>query len=72
MTKVSRAKIDQIEKCRKFLVAKRGKMLGEATRHPVWGIGIPIRSPGVLNKHMWTGKNLLGKIYDDILKSIPV
>ena len=57
MTKVIRLKVDQIEKCRDLLLAKRGKMLGASS---------------ALNKDMWTGKNRLGKIYDDILLEIPV
>ena len=71
MKKVIAAKVNQVAKCKELLIAKRGKSFAEATRHRIWGTGFPIYSNETLNKDKWSGKNLLGSIYDDILKSIP-
>jgi len=71
MKKVIAAKVNQVAKCKELLIAKRGKSFAEATRHRIWGTGVPIYSNETLNKDKWSGKNLLGSIYDDILKSIP-
>ena len=56
------AKFSQNEKFAKKLLATDDKLLGEASaRDKIWGIGLEMEHPDVLNPYRWTGENLLGK-----------
>jgi ribA/ribD-fused uncharacterized protein len=38
------------------------KTIGEASTDPFWGVGKSLNDVGVLDKDLWTGNNLLGKV----------
>ena len=51
------------------------RIIAEATRNMIWGIGHPFRSSDVLNPPKFAGKNLLGamlmKMRDELTPSSP-
>ena len=70
MEKVLRAKF-QPNHMKAILRSTGTKMIVEATRNPIWGIGQPFTSPNVLQPGTSNGQNLLGsilmKIRDDLV-----
>ena len=44
----------------KLALQKTEKLIGEATRHPVWGTGNTMGHRDAFNTSSWTGKNTLG------------
>ena len=64
--KVNLAKYSQNEQLKDALVKTGTKRLGEATAHPFFGIGHIINSKDAHNIQKWSGKNIFGKILEDI------
>ena len=64
------AKYAQNESAREALVKTGKKKLGEATLHPVFGIGLKLTSKNVNNTTAWTGKNLMGEILEEIREKL--
>ena len=60
------AKFQQNPHLADFLKSTGKKRLGEATRHPFWGVGLSLKSPNLLNTNFWTGANQLGKILTEL------
>lgn len=57
-----RAKFGQDEHLNKLLLATYPRKLGEASRDPLWGIGLPLHDDKVLDINEWsTEGNLLGR-----------
>lgn len=57
-----RAKFSQDEFLHKLLLSTYPRKLGEASRDPIWGTGIPLRDEKVLDVNEWNPEgNLLGK-----------
>lgn len=45
---------------------KTESIIGEGTRHPIWGIGHSINHKGAFNTANWTGRNIMGKLLTKI------
>ena len=56
------AKFTQNSDLLDILVATGDRKIGEASTDPFWGVGKSLNDVGVLNKDVWTGNNLLGKV----------
>lgn len=57
-----RAKFGQNRELRNYLCGTKHLVLGEASVNPVWGIGMDIADPEVLNESKWLPSgNLLGR-----------
>ena len=52
------------------LLATRKQDITEATRHPIWGIGLPITSDKLFNKHNWAGNNLMGLVLQEVREEL--
>ena len=59
---VIEAKAQQVAEFRELLTKHTGKTFVEATVNPVWGIGLPIHIPDIMDPKKWKSKNQLGKI----------
>lgn len=69
MYKVVKAKFEQDEKCRKFLLNPKfeGKKFVEGSPFDkIWGVGIDYRDDRVDDETKWNGQNLLGKTLDRV------
>ena len=42
------------------------RTLGEASRDPFWGVGLPLGHPDVLNRAAWSGQNTMGAILMEV------
>jgi hypothetical protein len=42
----------------------------EATRHPLWGVGLPFTSQQIRNQNSWTGKNLMGHVLHELREGL--
>jgi ribA/ribD-fused uncharacterized protein len=60
--KAIRAKFEQNEVLREYLLASGTKTLGEASKDNDWGIGATLHNPHILDRNSWTGQNWLGKL----------
>ena len=49
---------------RQALLSTRG-LIVEATRHPLFGIGLPFNSHCIEDRNAWQGENLMGQILTD-------
>ena len=58
----TRQKFATYEKARKILLHTGNKIIGEATKSKVWGIGLHISDSRALNREEWSGSNLMGGI----------
>ena len=56
------AKFSQNGRLMDILLATNQKQLVEASIDSFWGAGITLNNPNVLDNHLWTGNNLLGKV----------
>lgn len=56
------AKFSQNKDLPDFLIETGRRIIGEASKDPLWGIGQNLAHPGVLDKDTWTGDNLLGQV----------
>ena len=62
-----RAKYTQNVNCKNFLKSTGSKRIGEATRDKLYGIGMTLRNPNVLDVGRWeTQGNLMGKCLEEI------
>lgn len=62
-----RAKFSQNESLRDYLCSTSPLVLGEASKNPVWGIGMDLNDEEVLNQSKWKkGGNLLGRCLMEI------
>jgi hypothetical protein len=55
---------------RKKLLATSKLDIFEATRHPLWGIGLPITFEQIFNKQRWTGGNLMGLVLQEVRQEL--
>ena len=56
------AKFNQSEFCKQFLLATGSKQIGEAAKDKIYGIGMNLRHPNVLDHTKWDPKgNIMGK-----------
>ena len=63
-------KIQQVYPFKQALQKYAKKRFVESTRNKVWGSGIPLADPDAPIKSKWTGKNLLGSIYNDLVTKL--
>ena len=66
LNRVNREKFQQNKSAREVLLATGTRMLGEATKHPLFGIGLNISDPGAKDPDQWSGQNLMGHTLQDI------
>jgi ribA/ribD-fused uncharacterized protein len=52
------------------LLSTGHKIIAEATRHPIWGVGMPFTAGDVLSRDCWTGSNLLGIVLKEIREEL--
>ena len=64
------AKMEQHQHAADALRATKDNVIGEASKHPFWGTGIPLHHRNCTNVNLWTGKNHLGKIMAQVRDSI--
>lgn len=57
-------KIQCVPEFAKTLRECKDKLFAEATRHPIWGIGIQFSDNRKSNKNNWNGQNLMGQLLD--------
>ena len=64
-------KLSQVPRFKQELLRFRNKKFAEATRNLIWGTGIPLadKETDATDKSEWKGKNILGEIYNEIVKS---
>lgn len=72
LLKANRAKYEQIHIAREALLSTGTDEIGEATRDPVFGIGLTINDPAAFDRSKWTGKNLFGNVLKQIRAELPV
>ena len=48
------------------------RTLGEASRDPFWGVGLPLGHPDVLNRAAWSGQNTMGAILMEVRSGLLV
>ena len=73
MYKVVKAKFEQDEKCRKFLLDPKfddKKFVEGSPFDKIWGVGIDYRDRRVDDETQWNGLNLLGKTLDRVRKEL--
>lgn len=56
------AKFSQNDELKLILLGTKGKELAEASTDVTWGVGLYLKDRNILNKSIWTGQNLLGKV----------
>ena len=56
------AKFSQNHDLLEVLIETGDKIIGEASKDPLWGVGLSLDNPGILDKSTWTGDNLLGVV----------
>ena len=66
ITTGNRAKFEQNEKLRDFLLQTDGKVIGEASIDPFLGIGLPLSDINVCSPENWPGENIFGKVLTDV------
>ena len=64
MEKGIRAKFSQ-QKMKEYLMSTVGP-IGEATRHPQWGIGQAFYTAEATDRHKWQGSNMMGEILTNL------
>lgn len=64
----NKAKFEQNFPAREALLETGDNMIGEASPHPRWGIGLGINNSKVMDTTSWGGENLMGKILVKIRK----
>ncbi len=57
-----RAKFGQNPSLAASLIKTGTRDLGEASTNPFWGVGMTLNNNDILQKNLWTGKNILGKV----------
>ena len=55
------SKFSQNEELKLVLLDTQEKELAEASSDTTWGVGLNLNNANILNKSVWTGKNVLGK-----------
>lgn len=64
------AKFSQSTELRSYLLSSEDRMLGEASRNQVWGIGMSLADKSRLNPKLWKGQNLQGETLMEVRKAI--
>ena len=64
------AKFSQVQTARQALLSTGRKVLGEATKDPIYGIGLNINDPAAEDPSKWTGDNLFGRVLTEIRSEI--
>ena len=68
--KANTAKYTQNLEARRVLIATGKNKLGEATENQRWGIGMRLENANVMNIEYWTGRNLFGKILEQVRENV--
>ena len=68
MKTVLEAKLAQVDSFRNILESYPDKTLVEASRDPVWGIGIPFSAQNIVDDSTWNGSNLMGHVLSELIK----
>ena len=63
-----KAKFTQNDSARAFLLNTGNTQLIEASKDPVWGIGMSLHDKNLTDRTKWTGGNLLGEVLTEIRK----
>ena len=66
MRQVVRIKSEQVPEFRNLLTQHADKTFFEASSNRVWGIGVDLYSPDIDSSSKWLGKNLLGKVFEQV------
>ena len=66
LNRVNREKFAQNQDAKEFLLQTDNRKLGEATKHPVFGIGHSIKSADATDSFQWEGENLMGHTPEEI------
>ena len=61
-----KAKVEQNDYIKQYLIGSGKKTIGEASPNNLWGIGMKLTAPNVLKQELWSGRNLLGKILQEV------
>ena len=51
-----------------LLLSNKEKMFAEATRHPIWGIGLPFSDKEKEKVAKWSGLNVMGHLIKEIIE----
>ena len=66
-----KAKFEQNDKCKVFLLSTKNKEIMEASQtDKFWGVGRGLRDPQLWNKNSRQGKNHMGKILMEVRNSL--
>lgn len=65
-------KFTQHPELRTRLLETHPLLLVEASLDKIWGCGLTINNPQILDSRNWTGKNLLGKILTNVREDVMV
>ena len=71
MQKAIQLKMEQIPLFAQTIIENKDKHYVEATKHLIWGSGVPLTAKSSSDSAQWSGKNLLGQIYDAIAANPP-
>ena len=66
LNRVNREKYAQNQAAKEFLLQTENRKLGEATKHPLFGIGHSINTNNARNPALWEGQNLMGHTLEEI------
>lgn len=62
------AKFSQNSGLKEYLLSSEERLLGEASKNRVWGIGLTLADRAKLNPRQWRGDNLLGETLMEVRK----
>ena len=60
MKTILQLKFDTVPRFRDLVLKHKGKVFVEASRHQIWGIGLPYTSRTLEDPKSWNGENLMG------------
>lgn len=72
MKKVIAAKYNQVPQFRDLVEANSDKSFVEASRHPIWGCGIPLSSTTELDNGEFPGRNLMGDLLQRFAQELEI
>ena len=64
------ANFSQITHLQQIMINSQNKTLAEASKDVFWGVGLSLDDPNILNRDVWTGCNILGKVLQKVRQEL--
>ena len=64
------AKFSQNSHLKQIMINSQNKTLAEASKDVFWGVGLSLDDPNILNRDVWTGCNILGKVLQKVRQEL--